>query len=177
MYAESVGVPLILSGPDIESNKVIDTAVNHIDIFPTILDSTGCSKPIGLASSRAQSLLRPLDPERITFSEYHAIGSTSAVYMIQNSRRKYVFYCDHTAEFFDLVNDPEEMNNLASDPNYKEEIESWHQTLNRICNPFDTDARAKKKQQDLIDFYGGRQAILDAKGIGGYSPPPTQLPY
>ncbi len=179
MYAESVGVPLIISdldndGDSIEANKIEEAAVNHIDIFKTALDSVGCDNGTNFASPRSQSLLQPLDPARITFSEYHTTGSSSGIYMLQNSKTKYVFYCDLPNEFFDLSIDPEEMNNLIDDPTREEEIGLWRTRLFEICDPFEIDSLAKHKQQEQIELYGGRDAILKSNGIGGFSPPPKQ---
>jgi choline-sulfatase len=41
LYEGSVGVPLILSGPDIPENHVVSTLVSHVDLFPTVVDGVG----------------------------------------------------------------------------------------------------------------------------------------
>src|SRR3546814_18423959 len=87
MYAESVGVPLIIRGPDVEQGRVETAAVSHIDIYNTVLNSVGIPAEQGTASARSQSLLGKLSPDRVVMSEYHIIGSSSAVFMLQDSTR------------------------------------------------------------------------------------------
>ena len=41
MYQESAGIPMILSGPDIPTNKIVATPVSLIDFYPTILECVG----------------------------------------------------------------------------------------------------------------------------------------
>src|SRR3546814_9547477 len=48
MYAESVGVPLIIRGPDVEQGRVETAAVSHIDIYHTVLNSVGIPDRKGL---------------------------------------------------------------------------------------------------------------------------------
>src|SRR3546814_20764186 len=79
MYGESVGVPLIIRGPDVEQGRVETAAVSHIDIYNTVLNSVGIPAEQGTASARSQSLLGKLSPDRVVMSEYHPIGSSSAV--------------------------------------------------------------------------------------------------
>ena len=44
MYEESVGIPMILSGPDLPKGQEIDTPTQLMDIFPTILEATGVTQ-------------------------------------------------------------------------------------------------------------------------------------
>src|SRR3546814_10499931 len=69
MYAESVGVPLIIRGPDVEQGRVETAAVSHIDIYNTVLNSVGIPAEQGTASARSQSLLGKLSPDRVVMSE------------------------------------------------------------------------------------------------------------
>jgi len=172
MYAESVGVPLILSGPDVKAGRVEHAAVSHVDIYNTVLDAVGVPASQSTASERSQSLLRPLDPERITLSEYHTIGSRAAVFMLQDARMKYVHYCDHPPELFDLQQDPEEMVNLATNPEYRAQVDHWQRRLRDLLDPASVDRRAKDRQRELIELFGGEEAIRSGKGIGGYTPSP-----
>lgn len=175
MYAESVGVPMILSGPDIEAGSRERAAVSHTDVYNTVLDAVGIPLTASTASSRSSSLLRPLTPDRIVLSEYHTIGSRSAVYMLQNQHYKYVHHCDLPAQIFDLVRDPEELNDIAAQEAEQSRRNSWESRLRMLCNPEEVDARAKARQQELIELFGGEAAIRQGTSIGGYTPaPPTR---
>ncbi|MGV3655682.1 MAG: sulfatase-like hydrolase/transferase [Noviherbaspirillum sp.] len=173
MYAESVGVPLILSGPDVASGHTEAAAVSHIDIYNTVLDAVGHPLDASTASPRSSSLLRPLDDARITFAEYHTIGSRAAVFMLQDRRTKYVHYCDHPPQLFDLEQDPQEMVDLANRPDQHDRLQSWKSRLYSLCDPDAVDQRAKRRQKELIDAFGGEAAIRAGKGIGSYTPSPV----
>lgn len=172
MYAESVGVPLILSGPGVTQGRELKAAVNHIDIYNTVLDAVGVPLKESTASPASASLFRELDPKRRVVSQYHTFGSRSAVFMIQDASTKYVHYLDHPPELFDLQNDPEEQVNLAESPEHAELLMRWREYLYAELNPEVVDAAAKARQRELIEFYGGEDAIRSGAGIGGYTPAP-----
>ncbi|MDP9962956.1 choline-sulfatase [Variovorax paradoxus] len=174
MYSESVGIPMIVSGPDVAPGRTETTAVSHVDVYNSILDALGHDLSKSTASARGQSVFGPLQPDRVVLSEYHTIGSKSAVFMIQDAETKYVHYCDHRPQLFDLVKDPEEMNDLASTGGHQEQLAIWEARLRELCDPDQADRRAKQRQQELITHYGGEEAIRANVGIGGYSPSPLR---
>ncbi len=174
MHAESVGIPLILRGDDVPAGRVEAAAVSHIDIFNTVLDAVGMDLSSSTASARSQSLLRPLDPDRVVLSEYHTVGSKAAVFMVQDARTKYVHYCDLPPQLFDLAADPEELTDLAGQPGQIQRLAQWEDRLRALCDPDEADRRAKRRQRELIDFYGGEAAIRSGQGIGGYTPSPVR---
>jgi choline-sulfatase len=174
MYAESVGVPMILSGPDVEPAQTEHAAVSHIDVYNTVLQAVGMPLDTSTASSRSQSLLSPVHPDRVTLAEYHTIGSRAAVFMLQDKHHKYVHHVDLPPELFDLENDPDELANRAEEPDQQPVLGLWTQRLNALCDPREVDQRAKSRQNALIDFFGGDAAIRSGQGMGGYTPSPMR---
>jgi choline-sulfatase len=99
------------------------------------------------------------------------MGSTTGVFMVRGARYKYVHYVAYPPQLFDLEADPEELVDLASDPNHRGVLADCRARLETICNPAAVDARAKRRQAELLALNGGREAVI-ARGDLGFSPPP-----
>ena len=97
MYEESVGIPMILSGPDLPKGQEIDTPTQLMDIFPTILEATGVTQKDEDQELEGESLISLAEgevPDRSILSEQHSAGAKSAVYMIRKGKWKYVHYAE-----------------------------------------------------------------------------------
>jgi choline-sulfatase len=178
MYEDSAAIPLVMAGPDIPADGIIDTPVSLVDFHPTLLEmATGRTGDWDKASDGV-SLIRILNgelKERSVISEYHAVASRNAWYMVRKGRHKLIYYLDSPNQLFDVVNDPMESTNLAHDPEHKALLQSMEDEL-RIClDPEATDQKAKASQAALIESYGGREAVLN-RGTFINSPPPGEDP-
>ena len=138
MYEHMVRVPLIVRVPSAFGGG--DAAktpypVTHADITPTLLDFAG-----GGAIECHGASLKPLltggaaMPKRdFVVSQYYSKQQwVNPIRMIRTERYKYNQYIEHGAELYDLVNDPEELTNLAGDAKYakaarelKGELDKW----------------------------------------------------
>jgi len=174
LYEESAGVPLIIAGPDIPSGRVIDTPVSHIDCAPTILEACGEPPRVGGRDLPGASLFDVVDglkPARPVISEYHATASIAGAYMLRFGRFKYCHYVAYRPQLFDLVEDSEELVDLASDPRYAATLAEGERLLRAALDPEATDARAKQRQAELLASFGGREKAL-ARGDLGFTPAP-----
>ena len=127
-YEGSVGIPFIFSCPKFfEGNKISKSVTGNIDIFPTICDAAGIQKPDDLEGKSIWPILTSREPgnDRNIFSETYRNEISGC--MVCDQRWKYFEYkpCEknnNTKEIFlfDMLNDPDEMQNLA----YKEEYKS-----------------------------------------------------
>ena len=111
------------------------------------------------------------DADRAVFSEYHAAGAVSGVFMLRTRRWKYIHYVGFEPELFDLEADPEETVNIAVYPEYAEVVAWIDARLRAVCDPEATDARAHADQAAMIERYGGREAALKL-GAPGATPSP-----
>lgn len=175
MYEEAASVPLIAAGPGFEAGARAKVPVSLVDLSASVLSWSGEAPPADWPGEDLADLAKEDAPGRVAFSEYHAMGSRSGFYMIRDQRFKYVHYVDHPAQLFDLENDPQELNDLAADPNHLPDIARLRARLQEICNPDDTDRRAKIRQAEQLGRAGGREAVI-ARGDLGFSPPPGDLP-
>jgi choline-sulfatase len=176
MYEESVGVPMITSGPGIAIGQRVKTPVSHVDFFPSIMQSVGAEHltPLDLPGTSFFDLAqKTYDQSRIVFSEYHAAGSVSASYMLRSGSYKYIHYTGFAPELFNLESDPDEVIDLAGKPAMKEVLARFRISLNQICDPDSTDEKAKLDQKSLIQAHGGEEKIL-ARGGSSYTPSPGE---
>jgi len=176
LYRESVDIPLIMAGPDI-GHGVCETPVSLLDLSATIPQSMGLDPVAALPSADGRSLFeiaaQPTDRERIVFSEYHAVGSNTAAYMLRKGRWKYHHYIRHAPELFDLDTDPEEANNLAASAEHAAVVAVMERLLRSICDPDAVDRQAKHDQAALIERLGGHDAVFNmGRAVSGGTPPP-----
>ena len=174
MYEEVAGVPLIIKGPDIPQGVKISAPASHVGTYPFILESTGASVPEAYDTHPGKSLFKLATgpaPDRSVLSEYHGMGSTTGAFMIRHGKYKYVHYVAYPPQLFDLEADPEELSDLAEKPEFSQVLAACRQRLYEICDPAEVDARAKRRQAELLEENGGRDAVIK-RGDLGFSPPP-----
>jgi len=176
LYEESVRVPMIAAGPGLEPGGVCATPVDLLDLFPTILQGAGVDPAPHMDGRPGRSLLQiaaaPVDADRPILSEYHAVGSNTAAFMLRRGRWKYHHYVRFRPELFDLETDPEELRDLALDPAHADVLRDMEASLRRICgDPQAIDELAKADQRAMIERYGGVEAA-SRMGFKGATPAP-----
>ncbi len=174
MYEEIAGVPLICAGPSFPKGKVVSTPVSHVDAFPTIVEAAGESFTAMRDMHPGVSLVSIASgeqPDRTVLSEYHGMGSSTAAYMIRVGKYKYVHYVKYQPQLFDLELDPDELNDLAADPDMKTVLGECKARLLGLLDPEEVDSRAKARQAVLLARAGGREAVI-ARGDLGFTPAP-----
>jgi choline-sulfatase len=173
MYEESVGIPLIVAGPDIPEGAVEHRPASLLDLVPFILESVGVPASELGRDLPGRAILTPAFSQRPVISQYHATGSRTAAYMVRLQNWKYIFYSDpsYPSQFFDLDADPEEVNDLAGDERYREPRIRCHGALEDQLDPVAVDRLARLQQEQRVAELGGAEAII-ARGDFGYSPPP-----
>lgn len=180
MYEESAGIPFIISGPDVPVGKVVNTPISLLDCYPTVLEAVGCPINNDDKSRVGESLwniARADDRNRTVFSEYHAIGSNNAFYMLRDMRYKFIYHVDAPNQLFDLRHDPDEVIDLVDSPDedMQRVIGDFEARLRQLLDPEAVDRQAKRDQQTLIDSLGGKATVLQ-RGSFMNSPVPGEAP-
>jgi choline-sulfatase len=176
MYEESAGVPLLIAGPGVAPGARCPTPASHVDLFPFFLECAGETAPQdGYPGISPLVLAAGGHADRAVLSEYHAIGSTGGITLLRKGRWKYVHCVRYRPQLFDLEQDPEERVDRAADPACRAVLAGLQAELRRFCDPEEVDARAKRRQAELLARYGGREAAL-ARGDLNYTPAPGQPP-
>lgn len=170
MNEESVGVPLLVSGPGVESG-VLTGPVSHVDLLPTFLAWSGVPPPG--PDLPGVSLLdgEGLREDRTIMAEYHANGTIGASFMVRHDRFKYIEYIDGPPQLFDLESDPSENTDLAGDPAHAGTLDDLARRLRGFCDPAAVDAAARQDQAARIAAVGGRDGV-DAHTVN-FTPVPT----
>ena len=177
-HDQSVRVPLIIADPSPEANatrgSVSDALVEMIDLAPTFLEVTGgAPKPHVLEGRSLLPLLRGEKPSawrQIAFSEYDYAFDLARIklavpipdaraYMVTDGRWKYIHADGFRPMLFDLVTDPQELNDRGGDPSCAaecarlyEHLARWSRTTRTQTTVSDADIVAMDKDAVQYDL-------------------------
>lgn len=88
--------------------------ISHVDIYPSLCDFAGISKPTHLEGKSIRPLLdNPVNKRDFSFINYGPENIAA-----QSERFRYILYEDGSEELYDHQNDPHEWLNLSQNPEY-----------------------------------------------------------
>jgi len=126
MYEEAMRTPLIIRFPqEIKESTRSELLTQNLDLAPTLLDVAGVPIPDDLQGESLRPIWQNAATEWRDAVYYHyyekGFGATPH-YGVRTDRYKLIHFYDvvDAWELYDLKNDPNEMNNLYSDPEYQE---------------------------------------------------------
>ncbi len=115
LWEESTRVPLIFAGPEISSGDCAEPA-SLLDIYPTLVDLAKLPENEYLDGVSLAPQLK--DPD--TVRERPALSSSYfGNHAVRSRDWRYIRYTDGAEELYDHRSDPEELTNLAGDPEYQ----------------------------------------------------------
>ena len=140
MYEPSLRMPLIVKWPGVTAAGTVNTdLVQNLDYAGTFLEIAGVEIPSDMQGRSLVPLLRGETPEDwrdAIYYHYHGFPAVHMVarhYGIRTERYKLIrFYQFDEWEFYDLVEDPDELENLFGDPRYIDEIAVLAERLGRL---------------------------------------------
>jgi arylsulfatase A-like enzyme len=141
MYEESLRMPLLVRYPrEIRAGAVNEDIVLNLDFAETFLDYAGVSVPGDMQGRSLRPLLRGRTPANwhrsmyYHYYEYPAVHSVKRHYGVRTRRHKLIhFYNDIDEwELYDLKNDPDELRNVYSDPEYADVVKELKAELSRL---------------------------------------------
>ena len=151
LYDDKYVVPLILTGYNIPSNKIINQQIRSVDIFPTITDIIGLSDVnYGKRGTTLVPLMQGKQVQEIPAFLESATNSTrssdSNVIGIRTSKFKY--FRDRNdptknVHLYDLKNDPLEEKNIAEDN--KDVVEEMEKQVIEILKGESLEHKQSKK--------------------------------
>ncbi len=131
LYDHSIRVPLIIAGPGIPKGKKITNDVYLQDIMATSLELAGVNQPDYVEFNSFLSQAQGKSTER----SYDAIYGCYVNFqrMVRKGNYKLIVYPTiNKLLLFDLSEDPEEINNLADNPEYKTKIQRLFNELIKL---------------------------------------------
>ncbi len=118
-YEHSIRVPLIFAGPGIPQGQRIDNYAYLLDILPTLCGLCGIPVPPSVEGNDLTPMMR--DPS-VKLRETLYFAYTDQIRSVKDNRYKLIEYSGKYTgtQLFDLRQDPCELNDLASDTEYKD---------------------------------------------------------
>lgn len=168
MYDESVMVPFLLRGPGVDAGVVSDQLVSAYDLPATLLELVGLD-PAPFEDGPGRSFAGLLRGANRTERDVVVHDEYGPVRMIRTPDRKYVHrhpFGPH--EFYDLVADPAERENLADDPERGAEVAELRHRLRRW---FATHTDPASDGAALPVYGTGQLAPLGDDPLGAFAAP------
>ena len=107
---------MIISGPEIQKDKLSNDLVSSMDLCPTILDLLDQKEIKNIDSESFKKILCTDEVNTIdkSFSEYDGTRLQLKQRVLWYKNLKYIFNGFDYDEFYDLESDPDEINNLIN---------------------------------------------------------------
>ena len=162
-YEGSARVPFVMRFPRdaaLPNGLVHDEVVGLQDVMPTLLDVAGAPIPETVEGRSLLPVLRDETTEWRAFlhGEHAACYSAdNAVHYLTDGREKYIWFPPTGREqFFDLVADPTEEHDLASEPAARERVAIWRgRLIERLAgreDGFSDGKRLIRKPFDIEEY-------------------------
>jgi arylsulfatase A-like enzyme len=120
LYEHSIHQPLIFSGPGIRKGKQSEVFCYLFDVFPTLGDLCSVTGPAGSEGMSLAPILRgkPARGREVVFTAYRQYQRA-----LREGDWKLITYPQiNRTQLFNLRRDPHEIRNLATDPDYANEV-------------------------------------------------------
>ena len=167
MYEESLKMPFAIRYPrKIKAGTVVTDIVSNIDFAPTLLDMAGVAIPRAVQGKSFFANLKGETPKNwrqsmyYHYYEYPFYHRVQPHYGIRNQRYKLIhFYYDIDVwEFYDLQNDPNEMNNLIYDLEYADVIDELKIELYQLKNEYGNNLTLSELREISDTNFGGLES-------------------
>ena len=164
-FEGSARVPLMISASSM-SSQVINSPVSTIDLCPTICELAGVTMSEVTPWIMGESLcgiMRGEKRQSPVLMEYAAEASHAPMVCIRKDRWKYIFCSLDPEQLFDLDKDPNELDSLIENTDYKSTIQSFRDTIGSTWN-------LDRFDQDVRESQAKRKVVYEALRKGGYYP-------
>ena len=164
-FEGSSRVPLMISAPQMEPQLITDP-VSTLDVTPTLAELAGASMEEVMPWVEGESLVhlgRGGERTSPVAMEYAAEASYTPLVSLRYGKWKYNRCTIDPEQLFDLESDPQERNNLASDPDHLGTMNSLRSKSEARWNLTEFDAAVRESQ-------ARRWIVYEALRNGDYFP-------
>jgi choline-sulfatase len=159
-------IPLIVHAPGRFGARRVSTSASLVDILPTLCE---------LAGGDATDYATPLDGKSLTpqlagaagsdevIGEYLAEGAIAPLVMIKRGRYKFVHSPVDPDQLYDLIDDPDELRNLAAESAYSSRLREFRAEVAQRWNLAALHAAVIASQRR-------RHLVNEALRVGRYTP-------
>lgn len=168
MYEESLRMPFLVRYPDlVKEAQVNNDIITNIDFAPTLLDIAGVSIPKEVQGRSFASNIggkTPNDWPKSMYYHYYEFPFWHHVqphYGLRNERYKLIhfYYSIDKWEFYDLENDPKELNNAIDAQHYSGMIAQMKMELKERMKSYDDDKSIDEFRKITDTDFGNISAI------------------
>ena len=154
-FEASARVPVIISAPKIFAPRRVAANVSLIDIAPTLIDLAGGDSSAFAEHFDGRSLAPHLKGEGghdEAIAEYLAEGAIAPMVMIRRGAEKFIHSPADPDQLYDLARDPEERENLA-EGGQTARVAAYRAEIGKRWNlaALDADVRASQRRRRLVD--------------------------
>jgi len=177
-FEESLRVPLIIYDPRVKSSQrghVANVTALNIDLPATFLDWAGVEIPERYQGHSLRPIVNGEDREywrKETFHEHFAVRNRIPAFEgLRNENYKYVRYVDQENHEFlhDLKNDPDELVNLAGNPDHEDVLVAMRQRttekVDKYGGPLDPITSFGRSTDPMPIASANNVGRVDSKGF------------
>jgi choline-sulfatase len=166
----SARVPLVIHAPGWFAPRRVDQHVSLMDVMPTLVELAAAGRSIDFAERVDGRSLVPFlngeSPQPVSvLGEILCEGALAPILMIRRGRYRYVYAETDAEQLYDLEDDPDELNNLAAQPDFDGVRRSFHDEVLAHWDPASIrrDVVTSQRRRRLVDraLRSGQRAPWD----------------
>lgn len=167
-FEPATRIPMVISAPGAGRGVAVADPVSLYDVLPTLVELGGGDPAGDLGHVVDGGSLVPLlhgdrDPDRTVLGEYMGEGAVAPIFMIRRQQWKYVWSAPDGPQLFDLDADPDELRNLAADPDLTSVATGFRTEVDRLWDP-------ERIRAEVVDSQRARRVVDRALRTGRYVP-------
>jgi arylsulfatase A-like enzyme len=120
LWETATKTPLLFAAPNLPKGKKIDAPVELLSIYPTLLE---LSRLPAYSRNEGKSLVNMMQKDEGVEDSYALTTYGYNNHAVRTNQYRYIQYEDGTQEFYDHSIDPNEWENQAGNPEFKDKIE------------------------------------------------------